>query len=134
MKVEKSRPWKGEGVIPTEGGTVVWKPTINKDKFVIPSIEWVYLCSRDSNEKVISSTQSTYQDITFQKIKGDGYEKFSGEGYGIITSTNVVLITLSPNDTPFERVIGVDIADGPYTGAGFHSISVSQLPKSWSKK
>ena len=134
MKVEKSRPWKGDEEISADGGTVVWKPTIHLDDHIIPSIEVVYIHFYDSSDELVSHTEIAQQDVASQKVKGDGYEKFTGEWFEAVTSTNAVSITLTPNNTPFKRGISVYIGDGPYMGIGFHEIIASQLPKSWNQE
>ena len=123
----KTRAWKGGKEISADGGTVVWRPTSDVNVQVVPSIIMVYCAFYDTGNNCVGATQL---DVESQKIKGDGFEKLIGEEYEILASTNVVLVTLSANDTSFKREIVAMFGDGPYE-LGPHII-VSQSPKSWS--
>ena len=115
-------------MIPAEGGTVVWKPVID-DVRLIPVIRAAGFLFYDSNDDWVSSTQL---DIDSLIIKKEDYEKLVGDGYEVVASINAVSITLSPNDTSFKREIQITVDDGQHTG--FHTMCVSQSPKSWNQE
>ena len=120
--------WRGDEEIPAEGGTVVWKPVID-DVRLIPVIRAAGFLFYDSNDDWVSSTQL---DIDSLIIKKEDYEKLVGDGYEVVASINAVSITLSPNDTSFKREIQITVDDGQHTG--FHTMCVSQSPKSWNQE
>lgn len=123
----ETRNWQGDQVIPAEGGTVVWRPTCDVNVQIIPTFGMVSWGFIDSNDSCVES--SYYVVDESQKIKGEGFEKITGEWYEVLASTNVVLVTFSPNDTPFKRRITIHCGDGAYELGPL--VEVSQSPKSW---
>ncbi|MDE6514440.1 MAG: hypothetical protein K2L03_00180 [Bacteroidales bacterium] len=108
----ETRNWQGGKAIPAEGGTVVWRPTLDVNVQVIPDIREVGFGFYDSNYNWISFAQLDADSV---KIKGEGYEKITGEWFEVLASTNVVVVTFSANDTSSnERVLEALISDGGY--------------------
>ena len=91
---------------------MVWRPTLDVNVQVIPDIREVGFGFYDSNYNWISFAQLDADSV---KIKGEGYEKITGEWFEVLASTNVVVVTFSANDTSSnERVLEALISDGAY--------------------
>lgn len=121
----KTRNWQGGKEIPAEGGTVVWRPTLDVNVQVIPNIRALGCGFYDSNYNWISFAQLDADSV---KIKGEGYEKITGEWFEVFASTNVVIVSFSANDTSSnERVLDAFISDGEYELGP--DVRVSQCPK-----